>query len=62
MYIEVTEKTFYLLFKKEPYKVEKEELFERHHYKSKRLNQYGYKVWNYASSRNWQYYLRDINA
>lgn len=62
MKIEVTSSTFYKIFNKEPYKIEQKETYEIHHYKDELLEQQGQKIWNYLSSKGYQYYLTDINA
>lgn len=61
MRIEVTKETFYRVFRKDAVKTSKNEICEIHEYHSKKLNQHGLKVWNYASSKVHQYYLTDIN-
>lgn len=38
------------------------EAFEKVHYHNLRLNVFGFKMWNFASSKKWQYYLTDINC
>lgn len=59
--IEVTEKTFYKIFSiKDFKKVEKKENYVKEYFGN--VNQYGVKIWNYASSKVWQYYFFDINA
>lgn len=61
MSIEVTQDTFYKLFKDEPTRVEKKETHEIHFYYDEETGQRGRKIWNYVSSKVWQYYLIDIN-
>ena len=61
MTIEVTQQTFNSIFNdKDLASTEKKETYEKISYLNQDQN--GYKVFNYVSSKMYQYYLIDINA
>jgi len=61
MNIEVKKNTFDKLFSiKDHKKVEKNETHRIEYFRN--VNISGFKIWNYVSSKVWQYYLTDINA
>lgn len=62
MSIEVTQSAFYSVFTSEALRIKEYETFEKHHYKDVNSEQRGFKIWNFVSSKTWQYYLTDINA
>ena len=62
MNIEVTRRTFWLLFNSKNFvQTERLELAKKHHYYNDELEQKGVQVYNFVSRVN-QYYLTDINA
>ena len=62
MHIEVTRKTFYLIFEGNPTKLEVKERYEKSFFHNPETEQRGLKIFNFASSKKPQYYLTDINA
>ena len=62
MNIEVTSSTFYKIFEENPTKLEVKERYEKSFFYNEITEQRGYKILNFASSKNYQYYLTDINA
>jgi hypothetical protein len=63
MKIEVTKKTFDLIFdeKNDFIKTDEKELYVKNKFYNKYHNQNGFSIYNYLSVV-WQYYLTDINA
>ena len=62
MKIEVTKEAFDCLFRdKDAIKRDIKETHETIHFHNSYLEIKGFKVWNFASSMQWQYYLEDIN-
>ena len=59
-HIEVTKETFYTLFNDEGM-TEKTDLYEKTNYYNSKIDQRGYKLYNFVSSKKHQYYLTDIN-
>ena len=63
MNIEITQKTFNLIFNEinDFIKIEQKELFVKNTFYNKYYDQKGFSVYNYITGF-WQYYLIDINA
>ena len=62
MKIEVTRAAFECLFHYDDRKGnEVKETHETIHFYNAYLELTGFKVWNFASSTRWQYYIQDIN-
>ena len=64
MHVEVSEKLFNEIFESWNCETNREvnETHEKVGFFNMRLNVDGFKIWNFASSKKWQYYIQDINA
>lgn len=63
MQIEVSKKTFYLVFGNlEPTKTEQKETHYKEHFYNSETDQRGTKIFNYVSSKEGNFYLYDINS